>query len=350
MRARVYILGMALVLLALVAWLHRPKHRAPESGQAPEVVQPSKAIAIRERAPAFTSGANALATNVPLPANVSAWTAAQINPEQRKELFQQLVEEQNVPFDFYGKVVDQGDQPVPDAKVKLSVRQWYVQSLDNLNAEGRSILYEKLSDKDGFFNLSEGTGDTLTVESVEKDGYQLSAKTSRSYGAATSPGSPVIFKMWKRGPKETLITGQKVFGIIPDGRVYTLDLLQGKKIEGDRAEGDLRISIVRPADATPQGKYQWSYKLEGVQGGLIETDDEFMYLAPENGYEPKFATDLAPADEAWTPLAKKQFFFRSRYGRIFGRMQVEVNAIYNDKSALEVNYAVNPAGSRNLQP
>lgn len=350
MRARVYIFGMAVVLLAIVAWLLRPKPHAPESEQAREAVQPTNEIVTSEPAPAFTSGASAPATNVPLPANVSAWTAAQNNPERRKELFQQLVQEKNVPLDFYGKVVDQNDRPVPDVKVKLNVRQWYVQSLDNLNAEGRSIVYEKRSDADGFFNLSEGTGDALTVESVEKEGYQLSAKTSRSYGAATDPGSPVVFKMWKQGPKEPLVTGQKVFGIIPDGRVYTLDLLQGKKVEGDRAEGDLRISIVRPADATPRSKYQWSYKLEGVHGGLVETDDEFMYLAPESGYESKFAINLVPTDEAWTPLARKQFFFRSRDGQIFGRMQVEVNAIYNDKSALEVNYAVNPSGSRNLQP
>lgn len=150
--------------------------------------------------------------------------------------------------------------------------------------------------------------------------------------------------------KATLITGEKVFGIIPDGRVYTLDFLQGKKTEGDRAEGDLRISIVRPPEATPHGKYKWSCVIESVHGGLMETDDEFMYLAPESGYEAKYALNLVPTDQAWTPLVKKQFYFRSRDGQMFGRMHVEVNAIYNDKSAFEVNYAVNPSGSRNLQP
>jgi hypothetical protein len=155
--------------------------------------------------------------------------------------------------------------------------------------------------------------------------------------------------MWKEGVKEPLVEGSKVFGIDADGRVYTLNLLDGKKVEG-AADGDLRVSIVRPRGVKYRDKYQWSFVIEGVGGGLLETDDEFMYLAPESGYKSKFETQLDPGDPAWAPLVKKQFFIRSRGGQVYGRIQVEVHAIYNVHSAIEINYAINPTGSRNLQP
>ena len=43
----------------------------------------------------------------------------------------------------------------------------------------------------------------------------------------------MIIKMWKEGSKEPLVGGSHVFGI-DSGKVYTLDLLTGKKIEGEQ--------------------------------------------------------------------------------------------------------------------
>jgi hypothetical protein len=90
--------------------------------------------------------------------------------------------------------------------------------------------------------------------------------------------------------------------------------------------------------------------LEGANGGLLETNEEFPYFAPETGYKPRFEMQLDAANPEWTPLVKKQFFIRSRGGQLYGRILIEVHAIYNVHSAVEVNYTLNPAGSRDLQP
>jgi hypothetical protein len=247
-------------------------------------------------------------------------------------------------------VLDQEDEPVVGATVRINVRQWSVEELTGVSAKGHSISHKRQSDSNGLFRLAGVSGDAFTVEKIEKEGYQLSDRTVRSYPASVDSQNPVVFRMWKQGAKAPLVSGHKVFGIIPDGRTYTLDLVKGNKSESDQVEGDLRISITRPLGIAQKGKFAWSFQIEGVQGGLIRTEDEFMYLAPDTGYAPNFSAELSPADEMWTSLDKKEFYFTSRNGRIFGRMQVEVNAVYNDKSAIEIDYSLNPTSSRNLQP
>ncbi len=344
-----YALAILLVVWAIVSWL-RPLNSSPPSGalREDESVHETNTIIENTAVPAETESSDTAQGTEPR--RVSPWAAAQNEPEKRQQMFDQMIGQKNVPVHFYGKAVDQDGNPLSEVKIMLAVRQWYVQSYVGWNAEGKMLRFERTTGADGKFELRDVKGDAVDIQAIEKQGYQLSPKAERSYGAVTDPSSPVIFKMWKQGPQKPLVTGQKVFGIIPDGRVYTLDLLQGKKVEGDQTDGDLRVRIIRQADAKPRSKYQWSFSVEAIRGGLLQTEDEFMYLAPESGYESKISMELMPSDTNWTSLVKRQLFLRSRAGRVYGRLQVEVHAIYNDKSACEVNYAVNPDGSRNLQP
>jgi hypothetical protein len=82
---------------------------------------------------------------------------------------------------------------------------------------------------------------------------------------------------------------------------------------------------------------------------LLQTEDEFMYLAPESGYTPQLEMQFHASDTSWAPMVKAQFFIRTRNGQAYGRVELEVNSIYNHKSAIEVNFSMNPAGSRNLE-
>lgn len=188
------------------------------------------------------------------------------------------------------------------------------------------------------------------MEQMTKDGYELSPKIPRNYGiTGGSTEDPVIFQMWKKGISESLIQGSKFYGIIPDGRTYTIDFLQQKKIEGDNASGDIKVSIVRPKVVVPREKFDWSFDIEGVQGGLVETQDEFMYLAPEAGYQPKYVVNMLANDPNWKrEIDKLQFYFQSRDGKVYGRFVVDIIPDYNEQSVFNVRYAVNPNGSRNL--
>jgi hypothetical protein len=155
--------------------------------------------------------------------------------------------------------------------------------------------------------------------------------------------------MWKIQPGEHLVTGSKFFGIIPDGRIYTIDLLNGTKSEGQSGDGDLHVLITRPAGVERSSRYDWSYRIEGINGGVKETQDEFMYTAPESGYQTAYEKSFAAKQGDWTDRLKKNFYIRSRGGTIYGRLEVEIVPVYQDKSVFSIVYAVNPKGSRNLE-
>lgn len=49
-------------------------------------------------------------------------------------------------------------------------------------------------------------------------------------------------------------------------------------------------------------------------------------------------------------LDKLQFYFKSRNGEVFGRLNFDLIPDYNNSSVFNVDWAVNPNGSWNLRP
>ena len=301
-------------------------------------------------------------TNQPTTTNSNKLTPVRLTPEEiviksnkavaiKSVQWEQDIAAKNMPVAFFGQFVDQNNEPISGVKVTMNVRHQEYSLTTGPHANYPTK--EFITDLGGRFEWtdSDTTGDVLWINSIEKTGYLLSPKLHRGYAAKTgSLTHPVIFKMWKEGSKESLVGGSHVFGM-DSGKTYTLNLVTGKKIEGD-AEGDLRVSITRPPDAKPRDKFPWSFSIEVIGGGLVEADpfDEFMYLAPESGYEPKIAMQFDPNDSDWIGIVKKQFFIRSRNGQVYGRAEIEIDSIYNVHSALQIDYAINPNGSRNLEP
>ena len=160
--------------------------------------------------------------------------------------------------------------------------------------------------------------------------------------------SPVVFKMWKRGPSAELVGGSKFWRIEPDGRTYTIDLVQGTITEGASAPGDLRVTIARPAGVSRRDRFDWSLQIVPVDGGILETKDEFMYRAPLDGYDSAYELRSNPSDATWTYEVERKFFLKAR-GR-YARINVEVFALYREDGVFSIKYALNPTGSPTLQP
>jgi hypothetical protein len=274
-----------------------------------------------------------------------------LQDRKQRELLDHAFNEKNVPVSFFGKVVDQEGQPLANANVKLAVRQWHGPAAGNIGV--RFNEHNLVTGQDGRFNLQDERGDSVSVKGIEKDGFELSGKSQLGFsyegGTEPDPNSPVVYKMWKITAAEPLITGEKFYGMIPDGRTYTLDFLNGKKLEGQSTDGDIWVRIIRPASVQRREKFPWSYTIEAINGGVIETQDEFLYLAPESGYTERYEAKFDPSAADWCREVKRQFYLRLRGGQVFGRLEVEMFADYNGKSVFSVKSFVNPAGSRNLR-
>jgi hypothetical protein len=231
-------------------------------------------------------------------------------------------------------------------KINLVVRHWELTQ----NSESNPIRVQKETGPDGRFEIHGISGVGLDVEYLGKDGYELEPM-QRSFGSASGDfNNPVIFKMWSTNVHEQLITGDKPFHIVPDGRLYFIDLANDSISE--IGNGDLKVSLKFDAP-DPNQLYEWSCKLEVINGGLLEEDDlnDSMYSAPTDGYTPAFELHQQIKGGQHGSTGSKRFYVKLNNGQKYGRIQIELMALYNDQfpGMIRLSYAINPSGSRVLR-
>lgn len=270
----------------------------------------------------------------------------------REQHLQLVPNSKNVPINFYGRVVDQDKRPLPGVRVAGFVRQWYYVPAVGISAKYPKI--EAVTDDDGRFQFSDASGDDLKIESLEKADYEAEPQELRDFGYNISenhvpdPSNPVVLTMWKIGMKQSLVVGDKLFPIIPDGRVYTMDLLNCTLTEGE-GEGDFQISLRRAQNAAWGKKYDWSFSMSVSSGGVVEESNpnSSMSIAPKTNYTNALSKVVSESDEGWGYTFKKRLYCKTRATQIFGRMDIQIDAFYlKDKQGrLSITYAVNPSGS-----
>ena len=325
-----------MVLVALL-WRPKPVQQPLQQNQEQHFFKSSNSTRTQNQKTAFNAIATASFTNMDL----------KVSDVEKTNEIVQAIEAKNFPIEFHGKIIDQNGTPIPSVKVIAKVRQWYARP--TYAQAAHFIPIETKTDLDGAFEINDTKGDGFSFESIQKDGYELSAKTYLSSGATGGNlASPVIFKMWKTGEKAQLLGGSQFWNVAPDGKIYTVDLMLGTKTESTNEDGDLKISISRPEGVSRKDRYNWSFKIASIDGGIAESKDEFMYQAPELGYTREFVFNSDTFGTNWAYRVKKDFFVKTR-GH-YARINVEVFAYYQNGAAFSFSYAVNPTGSRNLQP
>lgn len=348
MKNRLLIICLVLVTLWIGFLMFAPKQTLrPSANQNPE--NSSEPVGLSTTAERITE--------LPVPI---AETNSAIPPTNREpsleEKIRSAIAYANVPIAFYGKVVDQDDKPLSAVRVVLRTRKG-VYAGPGLLSTG-SEKFTRMTGEDGGFNLSGTKGDVLAVESIEKEGYELSTKTSRSFGFhgagdkfVPDPNNPVVYRMWRiRGGEPMTYFPSANFGIACDGTPTLFDLLKGVRANG---QADLKVSFVRTPlniERNKDFRYDWVLTIEASDGGLIESEDEFMYVAPEKGYLPQIQYKMGKDEENWTAIIKKKFYIVSRGGRCVGRFNLHFDGGYEPPpTGFGIEAWMNPAGSRNLE-
>ena len=344
MKRKSYFL-LAVLLSALLAWLFLSRRASPIPPSAPTPTRPDKT------APTTWKGDDVTAEELA----ETPWKGTDEQKRDRIAEVREVIKRANQQVRFFGQVIDQDGAPLPGVKVRLSLKR----TEETLPGVSRDVLdcIDETSDAQGLFGLTGKSGSLLTVQSLEKSGYEAPYVGNRAYwyeeivaGRKFTPdeAKPELFCMWKKVGAERLAHADKFYGIVPDGRSYTVDILNGKKIEGGAA-GDFKVSIRRPQAVAAGAKYDWGCVIEGIGGGVIETQDEFMYRAPESGYLSHYEVNVSASDPQWSDRAQRRFYLKSRDGRVYARVDVEILANYQDKAVFSVKYFANPSGSRNLE-
>lgn len=257
---------------------------------------------------------------------------------------------------FVGRVVDQDGNPVPGVEFGFD-------AIGNgmVPGPGRGTRH---ADEQGYIEINNVRASTLKIFGFKKPGYQYKTDngyTRFSYFKNTHDANvwtdytkknPYIFTLWRidgdTGAKELFVGSfTKLFA---DGRKYTLDfdLPAGhRKIDGVQ-NGDLIVRCKREGNKENRNKGNWEYTIEAIDGGLIETQDQYRNQAPEKGYVPSM-TFKGHGDSAGENKMELNLYFSSRNGKHYGQIQAKFRPYYGDEDCiLEWSVVMNPNGSRNL--
>jgi hypothetical protein len=339
MRTRILIFCGLVLAVCLWLLLRRPPEPQPKA-EAPEAQAPltNQLSASQPRQPK-TVGEPQKAGNGPNVGQVPS------RPSQTEisNLQQKMLADWQRPIEFYGKVVDENSNAVSGAQVSFH----WMQS----PSEDGSRSSNTESDVGGLFSLLGAAGPTLSV-SISKDGYYTSRLTPDGFrydgDKPFQPSSldPVVFHLRKKAQGVELITSENgmrsdVWLRVPkDGTPVRVDFSQKQA----SPTGQLKISQNKPPF---QNATNWSFSMSIPDGGLVENQDEFQFAAPESGYQPTVEYDFAKDGTNWTTQVTKQFYIAFGEPRKYGWLRIESNLA---QETIFLTYAINPTGSRNLEP
>lgn len=273
---------------------------------------------------------------------------------QKAVAIDSFLKSKNVAINFYGKIIDQNENPIEGVTITAEISSYNDRFMTTTDSNQRSReKIKSITDETGSFSLTGLTGMTLTLEKFTKEGFKPSMR-NRTFSyhvnekGSTDPNNPTVYTMWKqKGETEGLIKMEKTYRFKP-GNEITVDLLSSKARKGI-ANGDFYVQINRPEDATSKKPFNWNIKIRAANGGILDTDDLFLYEAPIDGYKDTFDLEIKKEDSNWRSSLNKQFYLKSRNGEVYSSLKVEFIPRYNGNVAIRLKWLTNPNGSRNLE-
>jgi hypothetical protein len=344
----IFLLAVVVVMLTVIFW-RRPVESPTDAKQAQAAVQTNNVPVV--------SGSIA-SQSTPVGANPMPVTSTNLksqpsgtNQAGLKEAIEKLVEGRNKPIRFYGQVIDQNSNGLSGVEIKSVVQQ--ITMPDSLQGPeligSKYITVVRTTGADGRFEISGLNGDGFGI-GLTKDGYEAEPD-HRSFGQiGGSYDNPVIFKMWSTNIHEQLITGNKSFDIVPDGRPYFINLTDDTISES--GNGDLKVWVQYMNQPVRGQLYDWSAGIEVINGGLLEKGlGSPMYDAPTDGYVPTFEIHGKLKGGQRGDSGERQFYLKLKNGQEFGQMSIDLHAPFNDQTPglIRLSYAINPSGSRILR-
>jgi hypothetical protein len=283
-----------------------------------------------------------------------------------REYLDRRFQEENVSVKFYGKFVDQYQQPVPGVKVEV-VYDFYVTTDFIGNAAAKenwsSGALEVVSDEHGCFTVSGFKASRIKFPTIEKEGYALPDRyvSSMVFGGRNKDdytpdaNNPVLYQLWKKGSPAPLIYVEQRIRLEPDTTAVSFNWLTGQTWPGTNQSADALLHLERHYSADlPHFMHQWTLTLIALNdSGWQETKDPHMRLLPETGFQNALQYDSRTVlQQGWrgTGGGEIKYYLRARAGQLTAAFHADLGVRNNGSASLRYRGYFNPTGSRNLEP
>jgi hypothetical protein len=293
---------------------------------------------------------------------------------QRAIRIHSIKDSANRSVNFYGKVVDQHDEPVEGVKLELKVLSYQDSFIDYFKTGREQIKnrFTMFTDKNGIFSVEQKKGTSFAIEKMTKNGYiipdrgtkynfiysNLSSGEQSSMYHSPDKSQPVIYKMWKSGETEPLIkTGTRLMVEPAKGvnEAYYPFILNGKPSGTPMSGWDIKVTgkNVRSQDKRKPEDDYWEVTLTaGEGGGFVLTDTPHANLAPNEGYQ-KSLTFKSTDQTSLKDSSVRRAYYRGQNGEKYAAFRFELGiGSRKQKGRFHVTFAnlrINPNGSRNLE-
>lgn len=338
------LVGIAfLALLVFLLW-------KPQKKQAPDLPQ-KEAVRTNQAPPSQPlSAAAAVATTSQVQQAAPPTNPA--TPEDRKatiaEFAKAVAAALNTPITFYGRVVDESNQPVAGATA-------YFNAVDKFDAPGTD--YQRTADANGYFSISGIHGADLGV-GVGKEGYYSRDQSHAYFNYGNGPkgknrtpptrDNPAVFVLAKMGETEPLIHNERNVSMPKNGTPVGIDLATGKAVPA--GSGNIIVQCWTHDEAKIPNhrlEYAWNCKVTVPGGGLQYRTNEFQFEAPLEGYYQTDEMGMPQPNVRWNAHIKRNYFLKLGDGR-YARVQFEMVAAGGHFASIETY--LNPIpGHRNLE-
>lgn len=280
-------------------------------------------------------------------------------------------------IEFYGLVIDQNGSPVKDASIFYTGENAY------LSAGGG--MGHVRTDENGYFVIKT-TGAALELGGVRhpeidsvsyETPYRLITDSTRSpkelairfvshdktdpvlnYNNYSSKDKAYKINAWRLSEYEGAVGGNVNGYYSYTGKIYTLNLT-GKNYNEIKQEGEhngvLRVSCIRQNMESFNDYGDWAITITPINGGIQETTDLYMNIAPASGYQASLKIVMHKDISGYVPyLRNKRYYFTSNNGKEYGGVFVhfEPHARFDYDNGCRINIAafkINPTGSRKLE-
>ena len=270
-----------------------------------------------------------------------------VDLEKRKKRRQVLAEAEaslQTPITFWGRVLDQDDNPVPFATVRYGLQDRFM---------GSGTGGDTTSDENGTIFITGVKGAGISVK-ASKVGYDsIHRASAQSYASGMPAGQtlqpmptadkPAILRLHKKGESEPLLViGSKNFRVAKDGTPVRVDLTTGAVSETGH------LCVQAWTDERPQTIprwYNWKCRVSVPGGGVAVRTDEFDFDASHQEYREfdEIVMRKDDPDTPWNPDGEREYFLRLP-NRTFARIKFEMIAQNDHFFRLESYW--NPAPDR----